>query len=227
MKGNLAPAAEVTHVGAHILKFNCFGLKSRSKVMLCLNPANSEAVERQQLCGAETHHIAFSASLYFSVTELIMHSTFKLQGHVTLLHILFMEPSNLHITVHGGAEWLLVVSRLLCSDWKKIWVLFKFPCDCVVFISACPLTRSFPFSLPFSFFQYLSMLITHKMKGKQEIRWEDEKSIRTGGGHHYAFAPSFWAGRPVTCYKINENQRGVCACVEFCPPSVFQDIRLT
>lgn len=120
MKENLAPAAEVTHVRAHILKFNCFGLKSRSKVMLCLNPANSKAVERQQLCCAEMHHIAFSASLYFSVIELIIHSTFKLQGHVTLLHIPFMKPSNLHSTVHGGAEWLLIVFWSLCSDWKKI-----------------------------------------------------------------------------------------------------------
>lgn len=25
------------------------------------------------------------------------------------------------------------------------------------------------------------------MKEKREIRWEDEKSIRTVGGHHYAF----------------------------------------
>lgn len=141
MKENLAPAAEVTRVRAHILKFNCFGLKSWSKVMLCLNPVNSKAAERQQLCCAEIHHIAFSASLYFSVIELFMHSTFKPRGHVTLLHILFMKPSNLHVTVHGGAEWLLTVFRLFCSDWKKILMLFKFwslaasPSLCILSVS--------------------------------------------------------------------------------------------
>lgn len=67
-------------------------------------------------------------------------------------------------------------------------MLFKFCCDCVVlFLLVLSLNPSPSPCLPHS--QYLSMLITHKMKDKQEIRWEDEKSIRTGGGHHYAFAP--------------------------------------
>lgn len=41
MKEKLA-LSEVTNVSKRILKFNCFGLKNWSKVMLSLNPATDK-----------------------------------------------------------------------------------------------------------------------------------------------------------------------------------------
>lgn len=144
-----------------------------------------------------------------------------------------MKTSNLRRSADGGVWRLLVASALLCSDGRRICPILKFHSDSGVFFPSqlVPSFESLPFSLPLSFFLYLSLLITRGIRDKREIRWEDEKSIRTGEGHHYAFAPPCRAGRPVTRCEINRNQRGVCArlsaCArsvspELCPPSRLQ-----
>ena len=54
------------------------------------------------------------------------------------------------------------------------------------------------------------------MKEKQEIRWEEEKSIKTGGGHHYAFTPpSAQEGLSLATESI-EIKKCVCVCVFVC-----------